>query len=410
VIAGRVELHDGPVVRSSDRIFQTQRRMRYDRAPTMRRPRAGAPDPPIDPKNLKLFFKAVKEGRPVAIRRQIARGMPVDARDEAGFTALHVAVLRKNAALVEVLLDKGASPNHRADRIGSVLRSAAFGGSPEILRRLIEAGADVARFGGEALLSALRRKHVEAARVLLEAGADANAIDDDCSPLETVMRGGLEELVPLLLASGANPNGAGYSRPLSIAAKEGRIDLLRSLLDAGADPNGANEYGDTALMTAATYGQVAAAEVLKQAGARIDAREARVGSTALMEAARAGELEMARWLVAAGADVRLTNTDGKNALTLALETRDRVGAAARGVVVLGSEGAIAVVEQHAHGVAPEVRDGEVGHSITVQIRCRDRPGVVARGVVDLGGEGAIAAIGTPFRIFTVFRRPIRTSL
>lgn len=294
--------------------------MRYDRAPTMRRPRAGAPDPPIDPKNLKLFFKAVKEGRPVAIRRQIARGMPVDARDEAGFTALHVAVLRKNAALVEVLLDKGASPNHRADRIGSVLRSAAFGGSPEILRRLIEAGADVARFGGEALLSALRRKHVEAARVLLEAGADANEIDDDCSPLETVMRGGLEELVPLLLASGANPNGAGYSRPLSIAAKEGRIDLLRSLLDAGADPNGANEYGDTALMTAATYGQVAAAEVLKQAGARIDAREARVGSTALMEAARAGELEMARWLVAAGADVRLTNTDGKNALTLALET------------------------------------------------------------------------------------------
>jgi ankyrin repeat protein len=284
----------------------------------MRKRRAAAP-PPIDPRKLKLFFKAVKEGRPVAIRRQIATGMPVDARDEMGFTALQIAALRKDTELVELLLNKGASPNHCSEPDWPLLRSAALAGSVEVMRQLIEGGADVARFGGEALLTAVRRKHIEIARILLEAGADPNATDDRSSALEIAFRTGVEELVPILLASGARPDGAGFSRPLYSAAKDGKLDLLRLLLDAGADPNGANEYGDTALMGAAVYGQVAAAEVLKQAGARLDARETQSGETALMHAARAGKLEMARWLAAAGADIRMLDTNGKNALTLAME-------------------------------------------------------------------------------------------
>jgi hypothetical protein len=295
--------------------------MRYAGAATMtmRKRRAAAPRPTIDPRKLKLFFKAVMDGRPVAIRRQLAAGMPVDALDETGFTALQIAALRKNTELVELLLNKGASPNHRSEPGWPLLRSAAFGGSVEVIRQLIEGGADVARFGGEALLTALHKKHIEIARVLLEAGADPNETDDGSSALEIALRAGVEELVPILLASGARPDGAGFSRPLRSAAEDGKLDLLRLLLDAGADPNGSNEYGDTALMGAALYGQVAAAEVLKQAGARLDARETRSGETALMIAARSGELEMARWLAAAGADIRMLDTNGKNALTLAME-------------------------------------------------------------------------------------------
>ena len=50
------------------------------------------------------------------------------------------------------------------------------------------------------------------------------------------------------------------------------------------------------------------------------------------------------------------------------------GLDARGVVDLGGEGAVAVVEQHAHGVAAVVRDGEVGLAVAVQVRRRDRRG------------------------------------
>jgi ankyrin repeat protein len=165
----------------------------------------------------------------------------------------------------------------------------------------------------------MRRSHEEAARLLLESGADPNEVEDDCSVLEIALQACHDDFALILLARGARPEGVGFSRPLSLAARRGKLGVMRALLDAGADPNGANAYGDTALMTAAAYGQVAAAEVLKQAGAHLDARETRVGWTALMEAAREGRLEMARWLVSAGADIRLTDTEGKNALTLALE-------------------------------------------------------------------------------------------
>lgn len=379
----------------------------------MRRPRARAPQPSIDPKKLKLFFKAVVEGRPVAIRRQIAAGMPVDAPDgETGFSALQIAALRKNAELVELLLNKGASPNHCTERGNSVLGSAAFGGSPEIIRQLIEGGADVARFGGEALLTAVRKEHVEAARALLEAGADANEMSYDRSALEIAIQSGLEELVPLLLAGGARPDGVGFSRPLAIAVQSGKVELMRSLLDAGADPNGANSYGDTALMTAAVYGQVAAAEVLKEAGAGIDAREARLGSTALMEAARSGELEMARWLVAAGADVRLTNTEGKNARTLALESvYDEVAR------FLGEAGApdqpeLAEATARAREEAIEEARAEAAREAELEAQWADaRPGCVISGAFkSFRGHARVCADGRLVARVILFGRSTEISI
>jgi len=79
--------------------------------------------------------------------------------------------------------------------------------------------------------------------------------------------------------------------------------MIEALLKAGADANAAVPEGETALMTAARTGNVAAARVLLAHGARVDAREDWRGQTALMWAAAQNHPEMVRELIASGADV-----------------------------------------------------------------------------------------------------------
>lgn len=60
------------------------------------------------------------------------------------------------------------------------------------------------------------------------------------------------EAMRLLLAAGANPDGAGVrATPLGYAAWLGDLDRVRLLLSAGADPNGADYGGNPSLVAAA---------------------------------------------------------------------------------------------------------------------------------------------------------------
>ncbi len=75
------------------------------------------------------------------------------------------------------------------------------------------------------------------------------------------------------------------------------------LLKAGVDPNAVTTEGETALMTAARTGVVAAAKVLLDHGAKVDAREQWHGQTALMWAVNEQHPAMVKELIAHGADV-----------------------------------------------------------------------------------------------------------
>jgi hypothetical protein len=57
---------------------------------------------------------------------------------------------------------------------------------------------------------------------------------------------------------------------------------------------------------------------------------------------------------------------------------------------LGLECAIAVAQQHTHGVAIDVGHGEVGNAVAVEVSFRDGFGVTAYGVGDLRLKGAVA--------------------
>ena len=134
--------------------------------------------------------------------------------------------------------------------------------------------------GTTALHWAVRRDHLDAADLLIDAGADVAA-----------------------------ENRYGVA-PLSLACTNGSATMVARLLEAGADPNTASPQGETALMTAARTGAVDAVTTLLTHGAEVDAREGWRGHTALMWAAAEGHLAALEALIAAGAAVDARSSTG----------------------------------------------------------------------------------------------------
>ena len=76
------------------------------------------------------------------------------------------------------------------------------------------------------------------AHLLLDHGAEINAIDDEyhATPLGMAARWGQRKMASLLLERGADPNAAGaaWSTPLAWARKKGHAALADALIAAGA--------------------------------------------------------------------------------------------------------------------------------------------------------------------------------
>ena len=136
-------------------------------------------------------------------------------------------------------------------------------GNIQIIKMLLEAGADPNFGSHQRPLSeaVLHKRDNDVVKVLIEAGADINYIDQ-YSSLPTVLhiavRDNRIELIKILLAAGANPNGNQHHRgssyeilhdligrskkPLKV-----KIEIAGLLINAGADVNAKNRSGMTPL-------------------------------------------------------------------------------------------------------------------------------------------------------------------
>ena len=222
------------------------------------------------------LIAAVKAADVDAVRSLIVdRGVDVNQAAPDGATALHWAVHRNDAALVDLLLAAGAGVS-TANRYGvQPISLAAENGDAGILEALLAAGADpnAALPGGETvLMTAARTGDAEAVRVLLVRGADPN------------LRDGFRGQTALMWAAARNNAGA-----------------VHALAELGADVR-------------AKTGTVARAPL----GNRLFYAPPPTGFTALLFAARGGHVEAVRVLLAAGADVDDTLSDGQSALVVAV--------------------------------------------------------------------------------------------
>lgn len=121
----------------------------------------------------------------------------------------------------------------------------------------------------QALMRAALIGHTAAVHVLLDGGADINAIDrNGWTPLMEAVFAGHVETIRALLARGADVNTKDQAdwTPLMEAASKGHVEAVMILLASGADANAKSNKGWTALK-ATPKGNTEIIKLLKQAGA-----------------------------------------------------------------------------------------------------------------------------------------------
>jgi len=149
-----------------------------------------------------------------------------------------------------------------------LVRAIEAGDSERVIT-LLQRGADPDE-GGLAyrpLVSAAERNQVVNVQALLAYGADPDARvpDNMHTALETAAKYGHQEVVEVLLASGARPEGL-YG-PLHLAADVGSSAVVGTLLDDGADPTALDSMGRQPWERAMGAGHTAlASRLLRAAG------------------------------------------------------------------------------------------------------------------------------------------------
>ena len=104
--------------------------------------------------------------------------------------------------------------------------------------------------------------------------------------------------------------------PLLCATSRGHIECMKLLLDAGVDKDAVNDEGWTPLMYAAAAGFTDGVKLLLDYGVNVNKTD-NDGWTALMIAAMNWDNNIQKLLLDAGAEVNIVNSDGKTALIIA---------------------------------------------------------------------------------------------
>jgi ankyrin repeat protein len=229
---------------------------------------------------------------------------------------LQAQVQKLSAQIDELEKHPGAKPKKSKDTAADKNVAAAAKKKKE--RR----GATV--MGGmTALLFAARDGQMEAARALLEAGADVNDVGagEKMTPLVLAITNGHYDLGKYLLDHGADPKLAAesgltalyatidmqwapyawYPQPITVQEKNSYLDLMKALLDHGADPN-------------ARLKKHVWFRALPEDGTWVDT----AGATAFWRAAQSDDLAAMRLLVEHGANPWLGTTQGDTPLMVAV--------------------------------------------------------------------------------------------
>ena len=291
---------------------------------------AGAKANGVDRSGETVLMAAVRSGSVDAVTAARRSGRRRQrGGSELGHSVLMLAVRSDNAPIVKLLLTRGATLDART-RVGAkpAARPPGAGGGSHgvgIVRSGVPPqGEQLPTPGGMTpLLYAARDGSFDAARVLIEAGAELNATD---------------------------PNGM---TPLMMAITNGKIPVAQMLVDKGADVRAADWYGRTALWAAVEIrnldmrsgatdngidrdGALRLIASIIDKGADVNARVKEfppqrrhllplaslewvdfTGQTAFIRAAQSADVPVMKLLLSKGADPKITTFNGTTALMAA---------------------------------------------------------------------------------------------
>ena len=295
------------------------------------------------------LFTAVRNNDLRALRTGLGKAGTANLRDSRNLPLLMQAAAFGSPDAVRMLIEAGADVNAKNSFDATALMWAA--GDAVKARLLVERGANVnarSKLGRTPLLvAAAHDGNAATVRLLLEKGADPNAKDSlEITALQLAAAAGDYESVRLLVEKGADVKAADKAGNTALAAAVPNDDLamVKLLLSKGADVNAANTFGGTVkfgkialihltpLMFAAPHGSPQMTKTLLEAGARVNEKDIR-GMTPLMLAvsSETQNPEVVRLLLAAHADVNAKSEAGETALDWALKfNNSAVLAALRG--------------------------------------------------------------------------------
>lgn len=209
------------------------------------------------------------------------------------------------------------------------LSSACWSGHTGTIQVLLDAGADVDAVdddGWRAIHWAVQKGHLKCLEQLLAAGADVEAASDSGRrAIHIAAREGRLDCIERLLAVGASPVSTESDAwtSLHLAASCGHLLIVKRLLaEADVDPDTCTSDGYSALALAVWDGHDSIVEQLIATN-RVDLSRlsGKNGDSLLHIAATQGFLEIGDRLLRAGSNPNLRNQDGNTPLEPALSNR-----------------------------------------------------------------------------------------
>ncbi len=230
----------------------------------------GLPVDAADAKGASALIRAAGAGHVDIVGLLLDRGADIAQSTASGATPLSAAIIARRLNVVEALLDRGLSVDQRMPGGGTALMIAAALGYPDIVSALLARGAEVnaqddhgtrplhaaAQFAFANRDTARARQTLE---LLIGKGAELDAHDDRGDSALHALLGAraeprsvgdqqhLQSLLSLFLVGRADVNlqdDRGVS-PLHACAMHGLILPARALLAARADPEAADTMGRT---------------------------------------------------------------------------------------------------------------------------------------------------------------------
>ena len=224
----------------------------------------------------KLLFKGARNGNEQDVQKAIDFGVQVNRVSGDEDPPLILAARNGSMGVLRQLLDAGAIIDARSStRLETALYSAIFHGHEEAALLLLSAGANPNLAAADrdfpiTLASRMNRLHVVRALIQSRARVDSHDTDNNTALIYAAMRGSLPIAQALIEAGASDAAGEDDRIALMFAVMElskEHLDVVKALLRAGAPVNTRDDAGESALMLAATVGNVKAVKRLLKAGA-----------------------------------------------------------------------------------------------------------------------------------------------
>lgn len=282
------------------------------------------------------LFAASRKGHAAVIELLVKRGAAVDRPRKDGWTALLFCSFSGVPSSVSMLLKCGASINQCAEPkvagLGpntTAIYLACRHGHAAVVDILLDNGADVSISPDEGgpLHTASSLGHLDIVKALIDrGGADVKAVSvlGGFSALHLASKSGKSLVIrELVLNRGVSVNkkSAGdldRQTPLVLACQAGHLNAVKELLELGASARrGTTKDGSTPLFVAALHGHIDVMKVLLAKDASLVNTTIANGQSALFAACQRRRPDAAKYLLDMGADVDKQSEDGQTPLFIA---------------------------------------------------------------------------------------------